>query len=62
MLLLANNLNKIKCLEDFDAYAKDILPRALWEFASVGVENNLSRDNNRKAFDNIWLSPRVLGN
>ena len=59
---LAYNLNKIKCLEDFDAYAKDILPRALWEFASVGVENNLSRDNNRKAFDNIWLSPRILEN
>ena len=49
-------------MEDFDAYAKDILPRALWEFASVGVENNLSRDNNRKAFDNIWLSPRILEN
>ncbi|MBT5428537.1 MAG: alpha-hydroxy-acid oxidizing protein [Rhodospirillaceae bacterium] len=61
-MLLANNLNKIKCLEDFDAYAKDILPRALWEFASVGVENNLSRDNNRKAFDNTWLSPRILEN
>ncbi|MEK9725117.1 MAG: alpha-hydroxy acid oxidase, partial [Rhodospirillaceae bacterium] len=52
--------SKIACLEDLDAPARVFLPRALWEFGSMGVEANLSRDGNRAAFDAIWLYPRVL--
>ena len=48
------------CLEDLEKPGKSFLPRALWEFVSVGVEGNLSRDGNRRAFDDIWLQPRVL--
>ncbi len=55
-------MNAVKCLEDLDALAKAYLPKALWEFASSGVENNVSRDANRQAFDDIWLQPRVLNN
>ncbi len=53
-------LNNITCLEDLDPLAERFLPKALWEFASAGVEGNLSRDANRTAFDDIWLHPRVL--
>lgn len=53
-------MQKIKCLEDLDADGHAYLPKALWEFVSVGVEGNLSRDGNRKAFDDIWLYPRAL--
>ena len=55
-----HRLRNVKCLEDLDELAKSYLPRALWEFASEGAENNVSRDGNRKAFDDLWLQPRVL--
>lgn len=55
-----HNLRKVKCLEDLDSLARSYLPRALWEFGSVGVEHNLSREGNRQVFDDIWLQPRVL--
>jgi len=48
------------CLEDLEPLGKLFLPRALWEFVSVGVEGNLSRDGNRQAFDEVWLQPRIL--
>tara|TARA_B110000014_G_C20107404_1_gene582631 strand:+ start:1058 stop:2179 length:1122 start_codon:yes stop_codon:yes gene_type:complete len=47
-------------LEDMAPLAYSFLPRALWEFASKGTEANLSREGNRRAFDEIWLRPRVL--
>ena len=48
------------CLEDLEPLGRSFLPRALWEFVSVGVEGNISRDGNRQAFDETWLYPRVL--
>jgi L-lactate dehydrogenase (cytochrome) len=57
---ISHMLKNVKSLEDLDSLAKSYLPRALWEFGSVGVEYNLSRDANRNAFDDIWLQPRVL--
>ncbi|UCH76194.1 MAG: alpha-hydroxy-acid oxidizing protein [Rhodospirillales bacterium] len=53
-------MRRVMCLEDLESPCRSFLPRALWEFASVGVEGNLSRDGNRQAFDDIWLYPRVL--
>lgn len=57
---LQQRLKNVKCLEDLEQPAKAFLPRALWEFADAGAEANLSRDANRRAFDEIWLQPRVL--
>lgn len=51
---------KVQRLEDLEPIAKARLPWALWEFAHEGAENNLSRDGNRQAFEDIWLQPRVL--
>ena len=53
-------MRNVRCLEDLDALAKSYLPWALWEFASAGAEQNVSRDGNRQAFEDIWLQPRVL--
>lgn len=60
--MVPNNFRKVKCLEDLDQLAKSFLPEALWEFGSVGVEHNVSREANRQVFDNIWLQPRILKN
>jgi L-lactate dehydrogenase (cytochrome) len=54
------SLRNVRTLEDLDALARAYLPQALWEFGSAGVEYNLSREGNRRAFDEIWLQPRVL--
>ena len=48
-----SNMQKVKCLEDLDALAKAYLPGSIWEFGSTGAENNLSREGNRRAFDDI---------
>lgn len=56
----AGPLRNIFTLDDLEAPAKAYLPRALWEFASVGVERNVSRERNRAAFDEIWFQTRIL--
>ena len=53
-------LRHVMVLEVMEPLAHSFLPRALWEFASKGTEANLSREGNRRAFDEIWLRPRVL--
>ncbi|MGI9400363.1 MAG: alpha-hydroxy-acid oxidizing protein, partial [Rhizobiaceae bacterium] len=53
-------LKNVKCLEDLDGLAKSYLPKAIWEFGSAGTEKNVSRDGNRRVFDEIWLQPRIL--
>lgn len=55
-----HKLRHVKCLEDLDDLAKSYLPRALWEFAAEGAETNVSREGNRRAYDEIWLQPRIL--
>ncbi len=57
---IPRSLRHVKCLEDLEPLGRAYLPRALWEFASMGTEGNLSREGNRTAFDDIWLQPRVL--
>lgn len=59
-MAISSDMRQVKCLEDLEPLGRDYLPKALWEFVSVGVEGNLSRDGNRQAFDDIWLHPRVL--
>ncbi len=53
-------LHQVVCLDDLEPLARAYLPKALWEFASMGAEANLSRDGNRIAFEEIWFKPRVL--
>lgn len=62
MMTIPRNFRNIMCLEDLEAPARAFLPRALWEFASTGAEANISREGNRKAFDEIWFRPRILKN
>lgn len=57
---IPRKLRRVVCLEDLEAPAKSFLPRALWEFGSTGAEANISRDGNRRAFDEIWFGPRIL--
>lgn len=59
-MLVPRSMRQVKCLDDLEAPARAFLPRALWEFASAGAESNVSREGNRRAFDEIWLQPRVL--
>jgi L-lactate dehydrogenase (cytochrome) len=47
-------------LEDFEEAARRYLPRPIFGFISGGVENNVSRGNNRAVFDEIALVPRML--
>ena len=58
--MVRHRLARVKCLEDLESPARSLLPRLLWEFAAAGVEANISRDGNRRAFDEVWLRPRVL--
>ena len=59
-MAIPRNLRHVMCLEDLEPLARSFLPRALWEFAAMGAEANLSRDGNRQAFDEIWFEPRIL--
>ena len=53
-------LRRMLALEDFEDEARRYLPRPIFGFVSGGVENNVSRHNNRAVFDEIALVPRML--
>jgi L-lactate dehydrogenase (cytochrome) len=53
-------LRHMLALEDFEEAARRYLPRPIFGFISGGVENNVSRQNNRAVFDEIALVPRML--
>jgi L-lactate dehydrogenase (cytochrome) len=55
-------LRDVLCLDDFEEPARKLLPRPIYGFISGGVENNVSRTNNRAAFDELAFLPRVLVN
>ncbi|KAM5127378.1 2-Hydroxyacid oxidase 2, partial [Mantella aurantiaca] len=48
------------CLSDFEAYAKDHLPKATWEYYAAGADDCCTRDDNLQAFKRIRLRPRML--
>lgn len=54
------NLSRILSLADFEAAARRHLPGPVFAYVSGGVEENISRDDNRRAFDEIGFVPRVL--
>jgi len=51
---------KYLSLDDFERAAKKLLPPAVFAYVSGGVEENLSRSDNRAAFDEWGFAPRVL--
>ena len=53
-------LQRMLALEDFEEEARGYLPRPIFGFISGGVENNVSRGNNRAVFDEVALVPRML--
>ena len=55
-----HRLRHVMGLEDLEPLGRSFLPRVLWEFISTGVEDNISRVENRPAFEDVWLKPRVL--
>ncbi|XP_030059872.1 2-Hydroxyacid oxidase 2 isoform X3 [Microcaecilia unicolor] len=48
------------CLSDFEAYARDHLPKATWDFIAAGADDSYTRDDNILAFKRIRLRPRML--
>ncbi|KAG8534929.1 hypothetical protein GDO81_029901, partial [Engystomops pustulosus] len=48
------------CLSDFEAYAKEHLPKATWEYYAAGADDCYTRDDNLQAFTRIRLRPRML--
>ena len=53
-------MKKYLSLDDFEIAAKRFLPPAIYAYVSGGVEENLSRDDNRAAFEEWGFAPRVL--
>ena len=53
-------LKGILRLDDFEPAAQGHLPRPLFSYVSGGVEDNLSRSDNRAAFREYGFVPRVL--
>ncbi|OCT93576.1 hypothetical protein XELAEV_18011251mg [Xenopus laevis] len=48
------------CLADFEAYAKENLPKATWEYYAAGADECYTRDDNLQGFRRIRLRPRML--
>jgi len=53
-------LDRYLSLDDFERAARRRLPPAIYAYVSGGVEENLSRDDNRAAFEEWGFAPRVL--
>ncbi|MFN5881436.1 MAG: alpha-hydroxy-acid oxidizing protein, partial [Burkholderiales bacterium] len=53
-------LDRFLCLDDFEPAAQAHLPRPLFEYVCGGVQDNRSRADNRTAFDDWQLVPRVM--
>src|SRR5205085_9713884 len=58
----AGRLRGVLSFDDLEAAAQKHLPRALFAYVSGGVENNVSRGDNRAVFDEYALVPRVFVN
>ena len=54
------NPGKILSLDDFEEAARRYLPKPVFAYVNGGVEENLSRSDNRAAFEEIGFVPRVL--
>ncbi|WP_257993601.1 alpha-hydroxy acid oxidase [Cupriavidus pauculus] len=59
---LRGALAKVLALDDFEALARKRLPKAIYGYISGAAERNLTRDDNRNAYDGWGFVPRVLRN
>ncbi|XP_072369857.1 2-Hydroxyacid oxidase 2 isoform X3 [Scyliorhinus torazame] len=48
------------CLSDFEAYAKEHLPKTTWDYYAAGADECCTRDDNLMAYKRIRLRPRML--
>jgi L-lactate dehydrogenase (cytochrome) len=60
LIKTSGSLSGILCLDDFEAAARRHLPHPVFEYVAGGVEDNVARDTNRKAFRDWEFVPRVL--
>ncbi|WP_298374100.1 alpha-hydroxy acid oxidase [Azospirillum sp.] len=56
----SRSLTRMLALKDFEIAAKRLLPRTIFGYVSGGVEDNQSLEENRTAFAEHSLVPRVL--
>ena len=56
------NLAPMLSLDDFERTARRVLPRPIYAYVAGGAEQNLAFDDNRRAYQEIALVPRVLRN
>lgn len=47
-------------LDDFEAVAKQYLPANAWAYYSSGADDEISKHNNRRAYQKVALRPRIL--
>ncbi|XP_040327401.1 2-Hydroxyacid oxidase 2 isoform X4 [Herpailurus yagouaroundi] len=52
----------LACLTDFQAFARERLPKSTWDFIEGGADDSFTRDDNIAAFKRIRLRPRYLKN
>lgn len=55
-------LSHILSLQDFEARARRLLPRPIFGYVSGAAEDNHTRDDNRKVFDELGFTTRILRN
>lgn len=55
-------LANVLALDDFESLARRRLPRAIYGYITGAAERNITRDDNRNAFDAWGFVPRVLRN
>ncbi|CEJ62255.1 hypothetical protein PMG11_10758 [Penicillium brasilianum] len=49
-------------LDDFEEVAKQYLPANAWAYYSSGADDEISKRNNRRAYQKVALRPRILKN
>ncbi len=50
------------CLDDFEAAARDFLPRQVFTYIVEAAETRSTLADNRAAFRDWWFVPRILTN
>src|SRR6476620_3320887 len=55
-------LQRILCLDDFEAAARDFLPRQIFTYIAEAAETRSTLADNRAAFRDWWFVPRILTN
>jgi L-lactate dehydrogenase (cytochrome) len=57
---MSRRIQRILCLDDFEAAARKHLPRPVFGYVSGAAETNASLSDNRRAFRELGFIPRVL--